>query len=245
VLQIAEAGLAFAEISICEPEVFRRHELGALQNIRDRYGLYYLVHGPEEGDAWNPRTLRADLLPRVHSILDCAGMVGAQIITIHFWLDARFISRSIIEEKIPILREMADRACARGLQLCIENLSEQPADFVPVFNAIATLGMTLDIGHAQLLTEVNQAHGFVRACPARIRHVHVHDNCGGNDPSDDLHLPPGDGTIDFKTVLGELRHAGYDHTVTLEVAPRYLPQSRDTLRRFWDAAGTGATEGLA
>jgi sugar phosphate isomerase/epimerase len=244
VRQIAEAGLSFAEISIVNPAAFCRDELDELRHIRDRYGLYYLVHGPEEGDAWNPQALRMHLLPCIRSVVDCTRALGAHLVTIHFWLDARFIDQVIIEKKVPLLQEMAGYASGRGLQLCLENLSEQPDDLIPVFDAIDSLGMTLDIGHAQLLAVVNQSHGFVRRCRDRIRHVHVHDNRGGDHPSDDLHLPLGEGTIDFAAILGDLKQYGYDHTITLEVAPDHLRHGKAIINRIWNAGGAVAPQRL-
>jgi len=55
--------------------------------------------------------------------------------------------------------------------------------------------MTLDLGHGELLCEENRSLGFIEKFPERIKHVHLHDNRGGNSPTDDLHLPPGEGWL--------------------------------------------------
>jgi sugar phosphate isomerase/epimerase len=118
----------------------------------------------------------------------------------------------------------------------VENLSEQPADLGTAFGAIAALGLTLDIGHGQLLTARNTAHEFAASYPERIRHVHAHDNCGGGSPRDDLHLPIGQGTIDFTAILGCLKSCGFDGTITLEVKPDHLRAGSAILQRIWQAA---------
>lgn len=51
----------------------------------------------------------------------------------------------------------------------------------------------------------------------RIFAVHLHDN----DKSDDLHLIPFDGTIDWKKVITKLKECNYDGPVTLELCYRY------------------------
>lgn len=51
----------------------------------------------------------------------------------------------------------------------------------------------------------------------RIFAVHLHDN----DKSDDLHLLPFDGTIDWKKVIKNLKDCNYDGPVTLEPCYRY------------------------
>ena len=51
----------------------------------------------------------------------------------------------------------------------------------------------------------------------RIFAVHLHDN----DKSDDLHLLPFDGTMDWKYVINKLKECNYNGTVTLELCYRY------------------------
>ena len=51
----------------------------------------------------------------------------------------------------------------------------------------------------------------------RIFAVHLHDN----DKSDDLHLLPFDGTIDWKYVIKKLKECHYNGPVTLELSYRY------------------------
>lgn len=40
---------------------------------------------------------------------------------------------------------------------------------------------------------------------------------GGNSAADDLHLPVGQGIIDFKKIFRHLKAMGYDRTITLEL----------------------------
>jgi sugar phosphate isomerase/epimerase len=47
----------------------------------------------------------------------------------------------------------------------------------------------------------------------RIGHLHFNDNLGTRDD----HLAIGEGSIDFPTLLKEIKATGYDETVTLEV----------------------------
>ncbi|MBW1857069.1 MAG: sugar phosphate isomerase/epimerase, partial [Deltaproteobacteria bacterium] len=55
------------------------------------------------------------------------------------------------------------------------------------------INRTLDIGHGQLLREENASFTIIKRYPDRIKHIHLHDNLGGNMPENDLHLPPGKG----------------------------------------------------
>ena len=51
----------------------------------------------------------------------------------------------------------------------------------------------------------------------RIFAVHLHDN----DKSDDLHLLPFDGTIDWEYVINKLKNCNYNGPITMELCYRY------------------------
>jgi sugar phosphate isomerase/epimerase len=116
----------------------------------------------------------------------------------------------------------------------VENLSEQAADFGPAFSGAQDLGMTLDIGHGELLSKKNTAYDFLAQYPEKIYHMHVHDNHGGSAQTDDLHLPPGKGTIDFASILRAAAGQGYSRTMTAEVDPPQAPQACHYIRRLWN-----------
>ncbi len=233
---IAKAGFPFAEISIIDKKTFFDKELNALKKIRDKFGLNYLAHGPEEGNADEPEILRRDFFPLIQSLLDCSAELSITVFTIHFWIDRRFISSKTIEKKIKILKEMAAYASDRGIKLCMENLSERFSDFSVAFDSIDSLGMTLDVGHAELLSEKNTAYDFSSHCLEKISHMHIHDNRGGNSPRDDLHLPLGDGTIDFSSILNNLKKKGFDKTIALEIKPEYMLKGKEIIEAIWTAS---------
>jgi hypothetical protein len=73
----------------------------------------------------------------------------------------------------------------------MENLSETAEDFEPVMDEVPDLGLTLDVGHANLDGAVNKSIAITEKFGNLIRHVHLHDNRGGQSKDDDLHLPIG------------------------------------------------------
>ena len=231
---VAMAGFPFVEISVTDDRVFFDEQLSQLKRIKDEFGIFYLAHGPEEGNSWDPCVLRRDLQPLIQSLLDCSKKLAISLFTIHFWIDCRFISNSAVKEKIKILREMSSYASSLGIQLCIENLSERFSDFLPAFEAADNLGMTLDVGHGELLSRQNTSCDFSRCCIERINHIHLHDNRGGNSPSDDLHLPIGQGNIDFCSILGGLKKQGFDKTITLEVRPEDMLNCKAVVESIWN-----------
>jgi sugar phosphate isomerase/epimerase len=231
---LAESGFPFVEISVLSAEAFQR-DLKTLRSLQDTHGITFLAHGPEEGKAQEPDFLKHEMLPCINRITNCLPELGIELLTIHFWLDPRFIEPRIIDQKIEILHTMATRAVEHGVQLCVENLSEQASDFEPAFAAIEVLGMTLDVGHGELLCEKNTAYDFLAQYPEKIYHMHVHDNQGGSDQSDDLHLLPGQGSIDFRPILKAAAGRGYNRTITLEVDPGQALQGRRYIQKLWDA----------
>ena len=66
----------------------------------------------------------------------------------------------------------------------------------------------------------------------RIRHVHLHDNWGGQSQDDDLHLPIGDGTLDFRAIVASQMSTGYDGTITLEVKLEFQVNCRVTVEEL-------------
>jgi sugar phosphate isomerase/epimerase len=232
--RIAQEGFQFAEISILDEQSFMA-ELGHLKRMQNMYGITYLAHGPEEGAATDPEILRREYVPRIQSVLDAACELSIGLCTIHFWLDKRFIPHEYFSAKLELLRDMVGYAVKRSVLLCIENLSEHFSDFAEAFTLLGDLGMTLDIGHGALMTERNTTYEFTRQCFDRIHHIHIHDNWGGESAADDLHLPLGQGTIDFAPMLGGLKQKGFDKTITLEVRPEYLATCSRTLHRLWES----------
>jgi sugar phosphate isomerase/epimerase len=154
------------------------------------------------------------------------------LLTIHLWLDPRFVTPRAIDYKIGFLDRLIREAQPTGTTICLENLSETADHLDPVFQALPQLNLTLDIGHAQLLAEENTSLGFVARHAERIRHVHVHDNHGGNSPEHDLHLPLGQGIIDFKGIFQGLLATGYDRGISLELRPWEIEKCIHYIKEF-------------
>ncbi|MFZ7112649.1 MAG: sugar phosphate isomerase/epimerase family protein [Desulfatiglandales bacterium] len=231
VKEISRLGLDFAEIPIKDPAAFSGL-IDEYARLRDETGCYYLCHGPLEGDPNNIFILENVYLPKILAILPFMGRLGMDLLTIHLYLDSRFIRDELISYKIALLGRILEKTAKAGITLCLENLSESADDFERPFEEFPDLFMTLDLGHAQLLTNVNRSYGFMDRHPDRIKHVHVHDNRGGQSHHDDLHLPPGEGIIRFDSLLGELKKTGYRRTVTLELTPEEIGRCLQHMKRL-------------
>lgn len=135
------------------------------------------------------------------------------------------------------LRELLPAAQDRGIGLMVENAPGQfntAVEFAELLDPIPELGLHLDVGHTNLMTPFDTVRQILAAHASRVKHVHCHDNKGGNM---DLHLPIGVGSINLADTVRALKSSHYDCTITLEVFtrdPTYLFYSRDVLRRLWD-----------
>ena len=126
----------------------------------------------------------------------------------------------------------------------IENLPGEfnnAAQLGQLLGPLPELGLHLDIGHANLQVPANTMPEILAAWGSRLRHVHLHDNRGGNA---DLHLPLGAGNVEVEAAIRALQDCGYDSTITLEVFTpdrHHLAYSRDVLAALWKKVATGRT----
>lgn len=213
---VARAGLKLVEINLLQgQEAMAR--LGELKDLAQRWGLDYLVHAPNEGDPRDIERLGGPFLDVIHGLLDGCLEIGAKLLTIHFWMDRRFIPQEVVRKKAGILAQMAREGARRGVKISLENLSEDGQDLSLALRESPGLGLTLDVGHGELMCESNRALELLERFPHRVSHVHLHDNMGGDLVGDDLHLPVGEGKIDFRAFLERLVRSGYNGAATLEV----------------------------
>jgi sugar phosphate isomerase/epimerase len=226
--ELGKLGYPFAEISLYVPEDVER-ELDELLILKTRYGITYIAHYPNEDDAFDAKILEERFVPRMKKLLNLSGALGITKGTFHFWMDERYVSHEAASRKIELASELVHSATEVGIILCIENLSERYYHFMPMFHDVPDLKMTLDIGHGQLLSRENTSFGFIENCFPRIEHVHVHDNRGGKSPKDDIHLPLGEGTVDYRRILALLKEKGYESTVTMEVKLADMAKKMDAI----------------
>ena len=230
--KVAALGYPFAEISVKDPEDLKAN-ISRFISIKDTYGNGYLCHFPNEDHPVKPDVLNGIFLPKIKGILDLCPQLSITKCILHFWMDSRWIDPDIAKAKIPILKDLVGYATSCGVTICIENLSEHYESFKPVFDEIPELKMTLDIGHAQLLSKTNASFDFIKYCFEKINHMHVHDNKGGTRLEDDLHLPLGQGTIDYPAIFTELKDRGYNSTITMELKPEELKQTETEIRKYF------------
>lgn len=112
-----------------------------------------------------------------------------------------------------------------SFELLIENvLDPDPACLRDMVEAIGDrrVGVCLDVGHAHVASKA-PVREWLRVLAPHIRHFHVHDN----DGSFDAHLPPGEGTVGFPALFGEIAARAPEATIACE-----CPDAAGCVRRL-------------
>jgi sugar phosphate isomerase/epimerase len=223
--EVGGLGYPFAEISVYDADEMRE-SIDDYLALKDKYGIYYLAHYPNEGNPFDAESLEENFVPKMKRLIRVTRELGIEKGTIHFWIDRRWAEPTLLSAKIGLLSEMVAAARDEGITLCIENLTEQYESFAAACDAIPDLRMTLDIGHAELLSSENTSFNFIRHLFEKIEHLHVHDNHGGKSVKDDLHLPLGEGKVDYPRIFSMLKEKGYRNTITMELKPAEMPPTK-------------------
>ncbi|MGE3275452.1 MAG: sugar phosphate isomerase/epimerase family protein [Vicinamibacterales bacterium] len=132
------------------------------------------------------------------------------------------------------LEELAAALTSRGLVLALETplphlIGGHPDEFAWLLETMPPeVAVCLDTGHTAL-----GGHWLacLRIAGRRLAHVHATDNHGRFDD----HLPPGDGALDWPTITGSLREAGYQGAIILELACTSGPLA-DYFKRAYEQA---------
>ena len=228
ITSLRRTGFDFGEIAIANAGARRMWwESGVINGGLGKFFL--MAHGPLEGDPNDAGTLWNRYFPNLMATVETLNRMSIRSLNIHLLVDRRIVSGLVLAEKIGALKEIVQYGSKNSVAINLENLSETPEDLESVINEVPNLGLTLDVGHANLSGMVNKSISIIEKLGKFIRHVHLHDNLGGQSQADDLHLPIGDGTVDFRAIMNSLISVGYDGTLTLEVKPEFQEESRNRI----------------
>lgn len=224
--RLRRLGFDFAEIAVPNPTARRIWwESGIKSSQADHFFL--VAHGPlEDTSQGDSRYLWDHYLPTLVATVDTVSRMAINLLTIHMTVDRRLVSELHLTEKIRALKHLVEYGRRNDAQIALENVTEDVFDLEQVLKAVPGLCLTLDVGHAQLGSPSNKSLGIIERCGPAIRHVHLHDNKGGLGQKADLHLSIGQGMVDFPCILAALVGKGYRETMTLEMKPEGLLQSK-------------------
>lgn len=175
----------------------------------------------------HPGALEPDLVAfarqRHQQSLEVATAIGCDLMVVHSDFPPREAVPTRHTERAARLTEyfgeLAAAAMPYGITIVIENIYDtnprQLADLARAIDA-PSLGLSLDVGHANLYGPGYSLDDWVRTLQPALRHVHLHDNDGRYD----RHWGIGEGVMSFRACYEALLDVTPAPRVTIEVSPR-------------------------
>ncbi|MBS7660155.1 MAG: sugar phosphate isomerase/epimerase [Candidatus Bathyarchaeia archaeon] len=131
--------------------------------------------------------------------------------------------------------ELLREAEKYGLRITVENVPEpfpfllkKVKEFERFYEALGedglNLGITFDVGHANINGEINE---FIKRFGSKIVHIHVHDNNGDFD----AHLGVGFGSINWVEVISAVKKINYRGALVVE-SKGNIGESIQTLKKL-------------
>jgi sugar phosphate isomerase/epimerase len=188
-----------------------------LARLMPSYNLQLSLHAPFSDvniGSFNTK-IREEALRQVIEAVHVAADLGMKTVTVHpgFLSPISFPDpQKVIEITRDSVRHIDSSIQGLPIKVGIENMPDmvvttcrKPDDLAYVIEG-TRIGLCFDVGHANT---TGQTENFYRM-KDKFVNVHLHDNDGRND----YHMPLGEGTVDFDSVLGEL--SDYSGTFVLE-----------------------------
>ena len=186
------------------------------------------VHSPlyadyESGRAGAPpvniastdRAGRIEAMDEIKRALEIAEQIPFRFLVQHLGTPNESFSEKKFEAAMTSIEHLRAFAKPLGVKILLENIPNElstPDRLIElIHNAhFDDVGVCFDFGHAHMMSSVSEAFEMVRNL---VCSTHVHDN----DKSKDLHLWPGQGTIDWKASVELLRSAPQRPPLLLEL----------------------------
>lgn len=212
----------FADLNLNELEKIE-NESEAILEIAGQAGMFFVAHAPDK------RLDNDDGVTVITAAINAVERFRPRTITVHPILRSPANTPDKMKRKLREIGTLAELAASFDAMISLENTAEEASDMEEVLVLFPEVMLTLDIGHSELLSDTNKSVDFIRAFPDRIGHVHIHDNVGGTTYYEDLHLPLGEGRIDFGPIMSALSELSGDVTITFEMPRHKAVESREWL----------------
>ncbi len=186
--------------------------------LKKTNGIKLTVHSALDvvSDICNPDAdARKTALRKLKQSIDDSVDIGAVAFVQHPGLKTFDIENGS-ELNSESLLELIDYGDSRGIKILIENMAPQksymssPSEFTEFIKTNnVNLKIAFDTGHAHMARNSDE---FIEKLAQYFFMVHITDNDGVNDS----HLNIGEGTIDWKKLVGGLRKQGFDGIYIVE-----------------------------
>ncbi|MFX1265728.1 MAG: sugar phosphate isomerase/epimerase family protein [Promethearchaeota archaeon] len=214
-------------------------------------GIACTLHLPSD-PCWRPMDIPREIVP----FIDIGSEIGAELVTCHTALSTIFYSDQEIDGFLDSITLACDTALERGVELVVETLGLYYTELTLLFDRCSQLGISLDIGHGQIMALRNRANDIVQSFHDRVKMVNIHDNHGMKMVAEvrqlrserevpreemlvlarkyDEHLGIGEGSIEFEPILAEMKQRSYDGRFLMMCKdPERFPEERDRFMDMW------------
>jgi len=231
-------GAGFTVLSFCPKQLFQLTDAN-----RDQ--VFCRI---TEGNA--ATTLHTQFATPVAQLIDLARLMSPHLASITFDPILRWTTAGLLFDTNAMcsyLRQLDDGTPASDFCYGIEDFPEDAFAVGKYKHALAPFldssrfGVLIDVGHTNIS---RHKYGYLQVSPeehfcglpAPLLEVHLSDN----DGKEDLHLPLGEGTIDFRSICQGLKGAKFNGIATIEIVPsqhggdgtKVVSQSIESLH-FW------------
>ncbi len=160
ITRLRRTGFDFGEIARANAGARRMWWESGL--INGGLGKFFLMaHGPLEGDQNDAGSLWNWYVPNLMATVDTLNRMSIRSLNIHLLMDRRIVSSLVLAEKIRALKEIVEYGLKNAVAINMENLSVTAEDFEPVMDEVPDLGLTLDVGHANLNGSENKSIAII------------------------------------------------------------------------------------
>ena len=214
-----------AGFSAISPAWSETLDLGALVAAAKELGMsIQSLHASHKGVCflWEPENPEAVSVQAaaIHALADCA-KYQIPVLVMHCWKGHHYVFR---EDSLDFrfFDRLAAEAAAKGVCIALENLEGEEflAALLNRYQDHPNVGFCWDSGHDHCYPHQRD---FLKAYGDRLAMTHLNDNLGirdiGGAPSkyDDLHFLPGDGDLDWDTVLTRLKAVPRQEALNFEL----------------------------
>jgi sugar phosphate isomerase/epimerase len=170
---------------------------------------------PPVNIAATDRAQRVEAMDEIKRALELAEHIPFRFLVQHIGTGDESFDEKKFEAAMTSVEHLRAFANPLGVRILLENIPNELStpdrlvEFIQITH-FDDIGVCFDVGHAHIMSTVEQAFGSVKA---HIRSTHVHDNAKDRDS----HLWPGKGSIDWKETIELLRSAPHTPPLLLEI----------------------------
>ncbi len=242
--RIAKAGFESVDLNLCQLCAHKttlhgddwRQETEKIADAAAQLGLAMpQCHLPFKSEKvkWREPQDYAYYIEMFYRAIDVASMLGIPWAVIHPEIDNEHDASDLDARILTTRREydkLIEYALKKSLNIAYENMrgtAKDPTRFCALAEELAALvdsyrddriGVCWDTGHANGSYRGGDQWDALHVIGNRLHCTHIHDNRG----TDDLHLLPWEGKIDWQSVMDALRDIGYPGDMILEPSANYF-----------------------